>query len=92
MRQEEAENVAIQAIAWISTQPDLLGIFLDSSGLDPDTVKRAAREPGFLGGVLDFLLGADQHVTGFCDAHGLPYDMPARARAALPGGDLPHWT
>lgn len=92
MRREEAETVALQALAWISTQPDLLRIFLESSGLEPDMVERVAQEPGFLGGVLDFLLGADQHVTGFCDAHDLRYDLPARARVALPGGDLPNWT
>jgi len=92
MRKDEAETFALQALAWISTQPDLLRIFFDASGLDPGAVGRMVPDPAFLGGVLDFLLGADQHVIGFCDAHGLPYDLPARARAALPGGDLPNWT
>lgn len=92
MRREDAETVAAEALAWISMQPDLLRAFLDSTGLAPDMVKEMAQEPGFLGAVLDFLLGADRNVTGFCDAHGLAYDLPARARGMLPGGDLPHWT
>jgi hypothetical protein len=28
----------------------------------------------------------------FCDAEGLDYGQPMQARAALPGGDLVHWT
>jgi hypothetical protein len=45
-----------------------------------------------LGAVLDHLLGDDQMVIAFCDAHGLPYTSPLAARAALPGGDTLHWT
>jgi hypothetical protein len=36
--------------------------------------------------VLDFLLMDDAWVVAFCDAAGLPYEAPMRARAALPGG------
>jgi hypothetical protein len=31
-------------------------------------------------------------VIAFCDAAGYPYAAPLAARAALPGGEVPHWT
>jgi hypothetical protein len=34
----------------------------------------------------------DAWVVAFCDAAGLPYEAPMRARAALPGGGQVHWT
>jgi Protein of unknown function (DUF3572) len=42
--------------------------------------------------VLDHLLGDDQAVMAFCDAHGLPYTAPLAARSVLPGGETLHWT
>ena len=42
--------------------------------------------------MLDFLLGADAMVLDFAADAGLAPQDPARARAALPGGDLPNWT
>ena len=51
-----------------------------------------AAEPEFLGSVLDFLLMDDAWVVECCDAQGLAYDVPMRARAALPGGEQVHWT
>jgi hypothetical protein len=31
-------------------------------------------------------------VIAFCDAVGRDYGQPMQARAALPGGDVVHWT
>ena len=45
-----------------------------------------------LASVLDFLVMDDRWVIGFCDAAQLSYETPMQARAALPGGQLPHWT
>ena len=52
----------------------------------------AARNPEFLGAVLDFLLMDDAWVIAFCDAEGHPYTAPMMARAVLPGGAATHWT
>lgn len=76
----------------MTAQEGLTEVFLSASGLDPAMVNRMAGEPEFLAAVLDFLLSADQHVTGFCAAQGLPPETLRAARARLPGGDLPHWT
>ncbi|WP_128253283.1 DUF3572 domain-containing protein [Falsirhodobacter deserti] len=89
---DAAETTALRALAWLGSQPDLLPGFMAATGADPSSLRQAAGQPAFLGAVLDFILSEDAHVTAFCDAAGLPYTEPMRARAVLPGGDLPHWT
>lgn len=92
MEQNNAEVLALKALAWLGAQDDLLSVFLGASGASVDDLRNAATQPETLGAVLDFLTMDDAWVTGFCDAEGLPYDAPARARQSLPGGDLPNWT
>ncbi|MBC7138540.1 MAG: DUF3572 domain-containing protein [Defluviimonas sp.] len=90
--QARAETVAVQALGWLAADSELFGSFLGATGAGVDEVRARAAEPDFLGSVLDFLLMQDGWITRFCDAAGLPYDAPMRARAALPGGDAMHWT
>ncbi len=92
MNRDMAEGIAIAALEWLGGQPDLLAVFMGASGLDAAMLPEVADEPGFLGGVLDFLLLDDAHVLAFCAACDLPNDAPMQARMALPGGDLPNWT
>ncbi|WP_246831371.1 DUF3572 domain-containing protein [Pseudotabrizicola formosa] len=91
-QQESAETLALQALAWLAGHEDLLPVFLGSTGISADTLRSRATEPEFLGSVLDFLLTDDAWIMAFCDATGLRYDAPMRARAALPGGEALHWT
>ena len=51
-----AENLAIGALTFIAADPELLHRFLALTGLQPSEIRIAAREPGFLAGVLDFLM------------------------------------
>lgn len=90
--QETAETLALQALGWLLAQEELLPTFLGATGAAPADLPRQARDPQFLGAVLDFLLLEDGWIMGFCDAQGLPYDAVMRARAHLPGGVPPHWT
>lgn len=89
---DQAETLALQALGWLAGQEELSGAFLGASGLDPGELKARAQDPEFLGFVLDFLLSDEDALIACCDAMSVPPDLPARARAALPGGDLPHWT
>jgi hypothetical protein len=92
MRREPAETLALQALAWLAAQDGLLARFLDQSGAAPGELAASAADPRLLAAVLDFLLTEDAMVTGFCDACGFAYTDPIQARAALPGGQTPHWT
>lgn len=92
MRQETAEAIGAEALAWLAGEDDLLGVFLGSSGLSAAELGQNASNPEILGAVLDFLLMDDAWITQFCDRHSYEYDLPSLARMALPGGANPHWT
>ncbi len=92
MNRDAAERMAIEALGWMARDDELLGAFLGAAGAAPEDLRARAAEPEFLGFVMDFMLGDDAMLVAFCDAAGHAYDAPMRARAALPGGDLPNWT
>ena len=92
MDQDQAELIAAKALAWLTGQDGHLSVFLGASGLAARDVAAQAGEPEFLASVLDFVLMDDAWVQGFCNAAGLAYDLPMKARAALPGGSEMHWT
>ena len=89
---EQAETLGLQALGWIAGQEELAGAFLGASGLSAEDIKERAADPEFLGFVLDYLLTDEEALIAFSDAAGVPHDHPLRARAGLPGGQLPHWT
>lgn len=92
MPRDHAETLALQALGWIAGQEDLAGAFLGASGLAADDLKGRATDPEFLGFVLDYLLSDEAALLAFCEHAELSPDQPSRARAGLPGGDMPHWT
>lgn len=89
---DAAETLALQALAWLAGNDDLLPVFLGSSGVSEGDLRARAADPTFLAAVLDFLLMDDAWVMAFCEAHGVEFDMPMRARGGLPGGQTVHWT
>ncbi|MCX8508340.1 MAG: DUF3572 domain-containing protein [Rhodobacteraceae bacterium] len=89
---DNAEVIALKALAWLAGNEELLPLFLGSSGLAPGELAARASEPEMLGSVLDFILMDDVWVQGFCDAERLPYERLMMVRAALPGGAQTHWT
>ena len=89
---EGAIEIGQRALIWLSGEPEALGAFLGASGLAPSEIRARAADPEFLGVVLDFLLGDEAMLLAFCRDTGTAPPDPARARALLPGGDLPNWT
>lgn len=92
MKQEQAEVVGLQALAWLIGNDDLCPVFLGASGASVEDLKTRAGDADFLASVLDFILLDDAHVTGFCDANGLSYNVPMIAMHSLPGQEVPNWT
>ncbi|PIE12905.1 MAG: hypothetical protein CSA70_08080 [Rhodobacterales bacterium] len=90
--QESAETLALNALAWLVSNDELLPVFLGATGAGIDDLKANASNPAFLGSVLDFLLMDDAWIVGFCDQTQTAYDQPMQARAALPGGAQVNWT
>jgi hypothetical protein len=92
MTPEAAADLARDALVWLSARPDVLGRFLAETGAGPDDLRVGLRDPALLGALLDFLLADEALLRAFAADAELDPAAPARARAALPGGDLPHWT
>lgn len=91
-RQEIAEILALRVLGWMLSREEMFDAFVNASGASRDDLGRLARDPVFLGALLDFILESDERVIACCDDLAEPYTAIATARAALPGGELPHWT
>lgn len=89
---EGAELLALEALGWLAARQDLAERFLSAAGASAEEMRGRAADPEFLGFVLDFLLADEEALLAFAQDAGIPPDRPLRARAALPGGALPHWT
>jgi hypothetical protein len=90
--QESAETLALQVLAWLAGNDDLMPVFLGTTGASEAEVRDGAADPVFLGAVMDFVMMDDAWVMAFCDQASLPYDRIMRARMALPGGEQVNWT
>ncbi len=85
-RREFAETLAIQALSFIAGEPERLGRFLAISGIGPEQIRAAAREPLFLAGVLDHIASDERLLVAFAAEIGIDPAEIAKARAALGGG------
>ena len=85
---EVAEIVAVQALGFIASEPERLGLFLAESGIGPETLRTAASDPQFLASVLDFVMRDDATVKAFAAASQLHPTNIAAAHQAL---NDPQW-
>jgi hypothetical protein len=79
------EETAVSVLVWMAEEPEMMGRFLALTGLTADSLRRAAGEPGFHLGVLDFLMGHEPTLLQFCAATGTRPETVMRAHAALDG-------
>jgi hypothetical protein len=84
---DEAEAIAISALGFIAGDADLLPRFLAITGIEVASIREAAREPGFLAGVLDFLLAHEPSLMRFASETGTDPASVADARRMLANGD-----
>jgi hypothetical protein len=84
---ETAEAIAVSALGFVASEPELLSRFLAITGVDPGQIRAVAGQPGFLAGVLQFILAHEPTLEAFVAASGQrPEDVGAALRA-LPFGD-----
>lgn len=81
----DAEDTAIAVLVWLAGEPELLGRFLALSGIEATNMRDAAKEPGFLAGVLGFLMNHEPTLMDFCAATGTRPETVTRAFHALSG-------
>jgi len=83
--QATAEELAIQALTFIAGDNERLGRFLAATGIGPAEIRVAAREPGFLAGVLAYLASDERLAATFAAEAGCqPADI-AKAHVTLGG-------
>lgn len=86
MQNDQAETIALRALAFLAQEEDLLTQFFATTGLTPQDLKEHFREPELLAGVLDAILADDSVLLAFCNATSLSPETLLLARRTLPGG------
>lgn len=81
---EDAQAVALQAVAFIAGDEELLPRFVALTGCGADDIRSRIADDAFLGGVLDFILSDEPTLLAFAEATGLSPETPMAARARLP--------
>jgi hypothetical protein len=80
---DAAADIATQALAYIAGDATRLGRFLAESGLGPESLRKAARDPAFLPAVLDFILSHEHDLIDFATIAAIDPRLVRRARDAL---------
>ena len=89
---ESAEVTGLQALGWLAGNEELLPVFQGATGASEEDIRAGARDPVFLGSVLDFVMMDDAWVMACCAEIGIPNEALWQARQALPGGEQVNWT
>ena len=82
-RREAAAELAVAALTFLAGETERLERVLASTGLGPQSLRAAAREPGFLLGVLDHVASDESLLLAFANENGIDPEDVGRARDAL---------
>lgn len=82
---KEAETLAIDILKWLASEPDLFNRFSSLSGIDLSQLRSAAKEPGFLTGVIAFLVNHEPTLMQYCQTHNKSPEEIVQAYRALGG-------
>jgi hypothetical protein len=80
---EDIGQVAISVLAFLAGRPEDLARFLALSGIGPQNLRDAARDPGFLTGVIDFLMSDEKLLVAFAEHAGIAPERLAAIAAKL---------
>ena len=88
MTRERAEVLALQMLAFIASDEDLLPRFLALTGMDVDGLRAVADETGTMIAVVDFVMFDDRLVIGFAESAATRPEEVAQVRLALAGPEV----
>jgi len=71
--------VGVAGLSYLAADPERIGRFLAVTGLGPESVRSAARDPAFLPAILDYLLANEKDLLAFAEEMNLD---PMRVRAS----------
>lgn len=82
---KSADETAIAILSWLAGEPELMSRFLALSGSDLGSLRKAAADPGFMGGLVAFLMDHEPTLMAFCAATQTPPEEVVRAHQAFSG-------
>ena len=88
LRQERAEVLALQALAFIASDEDLLLRFIALTGMYVDGLRAVAAETGTLIAVMDFIMFDDSLIVRFAEFVNLGPEIAGQIRYALAGPEV----
>lgn len=84
----DATETATTVLAWMAGEQDILSRFLALTGAGPQDLRQMAADPGFLGAILDFIMGHEPDLMRFCEETGNRPEDVAAAWQKLSGPGL----
>src|SRR5688572_21247610 len=88
---EQAEELAIKVLGWLTQDPDMMGRFLALSGIEAGSIRQAAREPGFFAGLTGFLMNHEPTLMTFCEQNAVKAEFVAACHRTLSGPGDDAW-
>ncbi len=85
-RRFTAEDVVSQALTYLAAHEPMLTRFFNLTGLTPETIRKAAENPGFDASVLDHFLADETLLVQFTQSTGLRRDEVSAARESIERG------
>jgi hypothetical protein len=82
-RKVAAEQLALAALTYLAADATRLGRFLAATGLGPENLREAARNPSFLPGVLDHVLSDEAMLVAFAAEESVDPKVVTEARQVL---------
>lgn len=79
----DSKVIAADAFGCLAADPDRLGRFLALTGLAPDTIRAAARAPGFLPAILSYVAADEALLVALAAEMGVPPERLLRAEQVL---------
>ncbi len=85
MTREIAEQLALRALQFLTSDGERLGQFMAQSGLEPDSMRTAASDESFLTAILEYLMGNESLLLVFATDTATPPEDVATALHTLTG-------
>ena len=86
MSADDAETIAVAGLGFLAGRPEHLARFLAETGIGPHSIRAAAADPGFLAGVLAFLMNDEALLLEFTEHARLRPTLVAVAHHRLEAG------
>ncbi|WOS63987.1 DUF3572 domain-containing protein [Sinorhizobium fredii] len=82
---KSADETAVAILGWLAGEPELLSRFLALTGTDAASLRKAVGDPGFMGGLVAFLMEHEPTLMAFCTATETAPEEVVRAHQAFSG-------